>query len=367
MISRPVTFLYLVSLAVFVACSSDSGPTGPASSGDTIPNSAVGASGTTVSTGTTGTAGPSDATGSAATSDTTDTDDGSSAVYNAGQNVVNWADVIYGENLYDNIYAINYVREVEGTNYAINIGTGFAAGFSNVLWTNAHVVDALYKRSGGKAFEFKYAFAQRSGTELNDRSSPAYFRLDDVRFIVHPDYDEAKESEDVAAFIFRDEPFRDEPIPSLLPKRFVDDLRVGQPVGTLGFPGELSNFTGPGNIVTPTFKQGTLSALRSLDTGGQNQRRLQYNLTTTGGTSGSPIFDHLGFIIGIHYGGTKGISFVDVDGDTVSVNTPNASYAIRADAMHELIPPIPVYNSPASVRRVVDLRTYPYATYEPFP
>ncbi len=35
--------------------------------------------------------------------------------------------------------------------------------------------------------------------------------------------------------------------------------------------------------------------------------------------------------------------------------------------MHEMIPPIPVYNNPARVRRVVDLRSYPYATYEPFP
>lgn len=365
MVSRPFTFLYLVSLAVFVACSQDSGPTGPASAGDTILDSASGAAGTTVGTGTTGTAGPSDATGSAATSDTTDTGDGSSSVYNAGQNAVNWADVIDGANLYDNIYAIYYVPE--GTYNFTFIGTGFAAGFSNVLWTNAHVVHELYVRPGVKAFEFEFAFAQRSGSDWSDSSSPSFFVLDDVRFIVHPDYDEATESEDVAAFIFQDEPFRDEPLPSLLPERFVDDLRAGQPVGTLGFPAELPRLTGPDKIVTPTFKPGTLSALRSLETGGQNKRQLQYNLTTTGGTSGSPVFDHLGFIIGIHYGGYGGRKFVDVDGDTINVNTVNASFAIRADALHEMIPAVPVYNNPASVRRVVDLRTYPYATYQPFP
>lgn len=92
---------------------------------------------------------------------------------------------------------------------------------------------------------------------------------------------------------------------------------------------------------------------------------LQYNLTTTGGTSGSPVFDHHGFVMGMNHASHTGREFVDVD--TLNINTANASYAIRVDAMHELIPPIPVYNSPARVRRVVDLRTYPYATYQPFP
>ena len=364
MVSRPVTFLYLVSIAVFVACSSDSGPTGPASSGDTIPNSAVGATGTTVSTGTTGTAGPSDATGSAGTSETADSD-GSSAVYSSGANAVNWADVIDGANLYDNIYAIYYLPQ--GTNYVTFIGTGFAAGFSNVLWTNAHVVKKLYDRPGVKAFDFQFAMARRTGRPWSDRTVPSRLILDNVRFIVHSDYDGTTDSEDVAAFIFAGEPFRYEPLPSLLPQRFVDDLRVGQPLGTLGFPGELSRITGPDQLVTPTFKPGTLSAFRSLGTGSQNQREIQYNLTTTGGTSGSPVFDHHGFIIGIHFSSHAGREVADVDGNTINVNTANASYAIRVDAMHEMIPPIPAYNSPASVRRVVDLRTYPYATYQPFP
>ena len=367
MISRPVTFLYLVSLAVFVACSSDSGPTGPASLGDTIPNSAVGATGITAGTGTAGTAGSSNATGSAATSDTTDTDE-PDPIYNAGQNTVNWADVIEAGNLYDNVYAIYYVLNVGGTHKAYLVGTGFAAEFSNVLWTSAHVVYELYDSQGNKAFDFEWAFAQRSGSEWKDSSKPAYFRLDGVRFIVHPDFDKAKAtaSEDVAAFVFQDEPFRYEPLPSLLPERFVDDLRVGQPVGTLGYPTQLSRSTGPDQIMTPTFKQGTLSALRSLGTDSQNQRLLQYNLTTTRGTSGSPVFDHLGYIIGIDYAGTVSI-FTDVDGDTVDVNIANANYAIRVDAMHELIPPVPDYNNPARVRRIAESFPYPYSSYQPFP
>ena len=191
--------------------------------------------------------------------------------------------------------------------------------------------------------------------------------LDDVRFIVHPNYDGTTNSEDVAAFIFQNELFRYEPLPYLLPQQFVDDLREGQPLGTLGFPGELPDITGPDQIVTPTFKPGTLSAFRSLGTGGQNQRLLQYNLTTTGGTSGSPVFDHHGLIIGMNHASHAGREVTDIDGNTININTANASYAIRVDAMHELIPPVPVYNNPARVRRLIDSRSYPYAVYQPFP
>ena len=85
--------------------------------------------------------------------------------------------------------------------------------------------------------------------------------------------------------------------------RFVDELAVGQPVGTLGFPEELWVLTGGwwNKTVVPTFKDGTLSALKSLNTDiypTEVGRLLQYNLTTTRGTSGSPVFDHTGFIIG---------------------------------------------------------------------
>lgn len=344
-------------LLVITACSgSNDGPTGPQQQTDTIPNIALGQSGTD------GTAGPAltnDITGTAQTPGT----GGSTGVYNPSTTGLNWADVIDSGNLYDNIYAIYYVPQ--GTRYVRFIGTGFAAGFSNVLWTNAHVVYALFERPGVKAFDFEVALVRRSGTAWADRSRPSQMVLDDVRFIVHPDYDGTTNSEDVAAFIFQDEPFRHELLPSLLPERFADSLREGQPVGTLGFPGELTDVTGPEQVVSPTFKPGTLSRFLSLNTGVQNRRMLQYNLTTTGGTSGSPVFDHLGFIIGINHASHVGREFVDAAGDTIRLNTANASYAIRVDALHELIPP--VYNSPTRVRKAASSSLYPYATYQPFP
>lgn len=49
------------------------------------------------------------------------------------------------------------------------------------------------------------------------------------------------------------------PLPALLPREFGGDQRVGQPLGTLGFPADLAGETGV--LVWPTFKEGTLSAL----------------------------------------------------------------------------------------------------------
>ena len=352
----------ILLLAGFLACKGPGDrPIGPQPDAITIPNSAIPNSAAGV-TGSAETAGAAETTGTAGSSEITGSG-GSAGVYSSSTTGLNWADVIESGNLYDNIYAIYYVPR--GSKYVRFIGTGFAAGFSNVLWTNAHVVYFLFDRPGVKAFDYEVALVRRSGTVWADWSSPSQLELDDVRFIVHPDYDGTTGSEDVAAFVFVDEPFKHEPLPALLPKRFANSLREGQPVGTLGFPSELGDVTGPDQVVSPTFKPGTMCRLLSLNTGGQNRRMLQYNLTTTGGTSGSPVFDHLGYIIGINHASAWGPSFVDVQGDTISINTANASFAIRVDALHELIPP--VYNSPTRVRRVANAHPYPYATYQPFP
>ena len=355
-------------LIVLTGCARDSVPTSPQS-----PNNLI------VSTANTGGVGAtSDFTGS--DSDSTDVPSDSSVVsvggslgsnttydgYQLPDSYVDWASVLNDANLKRNVFGIGFMT-LDNTGELVEfgiIGTGFAAGFSNVLWTNAHVVHALYNNVGEKAFGFTIGFAARAGV----LSVENLLSLDSVRFVVHHDYDVTTTSEDVAAFIFENEPFRHEQLPSLLPARFADELTVGQPVGTIGFPGELSalTFTESDIIVTPTFKQGTLSALRTLFTGEQQVgRSLQYNLTTTGGTSGSPVFDHMGYIIGINYAIDIGFVVSDTSGVDHVLNPANAGYAIRVDAMHELIPP--VYNSPTRVRRTVDSRPYPYPAYQPFP
>ena len=49
----------------------------------------------------------------------------------------------------------------------------------------------------------------------------------------------------------------------LLPREMVSELTVGQPVGTIRYPGELSSTGGDANVhAIPTFKDGVVSALR---------------------------------------------------------------------------------------------------------
>ena len=68
---------------------------------------------------------------------------------------------------------------------------------------------------------------------------------------------DASQSPDVALLLLEEEVSR--PLPTLMPREFGGNLRVGQPLGTPGFPADLAGETGV--LVLPTFKEGTLSAL----------------------------------------------------------------------------------------------------------
>lgn len=84
-------------------------------------------------------------------------------------------------------------------------------------------------------------------------------------------------------------------------------VRVGQPLGLPGFPAypPLQNDVLPLAI----FREGTLSSLRtfcdaSFDRDPRNTGRVvHYNMALTGGTSGSPVFDHHGYIVAVQYAG----------------------------------------------------------------
>ena len=359
--------LLVVSHVLVVGCGRESAPTSPTSPTQTnVPTaSSTGENtgGVDVSTGSTTTPDSSGVSGVTGVLGSNNKDDG----YTPSGEPLDWVSVLNEGNFERNVFVIGYLIDENETSFFSRFGTGFAAGFSNVLWTNAHVVATMDELITANANDTTFIpVAIRGGSSVAGES---VLSLENVRAIKHPNYDGTTDTEDVAAYIFDDEPFRHELLPSLLPIRFADELTVGQPVGTLGYPGELSAFNGGpwNNTVVPTFKDGTLSALRSLVTDTDPTdvgRLLQYNLSTTGGTSGSPVFDHLGFIIGINHAG-RDFFVADTSGSVIRINPPNAGYAIRVDALHELIPP--VYNSPASARKVVDARTYPYSTYQPFP
>ena len=159
------------------------------------------------------------------------------------------------------------------------MGTGFSARYSEALWTNAHVVEVLQERVelldslNGKP----EPVVVRAGTELGGEGT--YDILGSGW--LHPEYDpEDLLTEDIGLLDI------DGTLPhglELLPLSMINDIDIGQPVGTLGFPGELGIAEGNADdLATPTFKDGMVSALRRLDAGETSHVEVQYDFDATG-------------------------------------------------------------------------------------
>mgnify|MGYP001414648478 FL=1 len=110
------------------------------------------------------------------------------------------------------------------------------------------------------------------------------------------------------------------------------ELDVGYEIGTLGYPGELeSSQFRTGIRAIPTFKTGTISALRPYNTvnrsanpmGRVSNKIIQHDFNTTPGTSGSPIFNRRGEIVGIHNAGVP--------------SEASLGFGIRADEIRHLM------------------------------
>ena len=215
---------------------------------------------------------------------------------------LDWSDVITTNNLYEATYVVGVMTDSQ--NYTV--GTGFRAYWNNVIWTNAHVAQGINDLVSNPllANDNPRAFVTKSGTVIG--SSRTYIW---TNFWIHPQYDGTLESPDVGLVYIPD--LTGVPVeldlPGFLPREMLDDLRIGQPVGTLGFPGwaDLHNDVLP----LATFKDGTLGALRpfyddQFFSGPNNTGQvLHYNMVLRGGTSGSPVFDHNGYIVAVHYAG----------------------------------------------------------------
>ena len=118
------------------------------------------------------------------------------------------------------------------------------------------------------------------------------------------------------------------------------ELRVGQPVATMGFPGEIEEL----NTTVPlaTFKDGTISALRPfrqdvVPVRPENNRLLQHNLDLSPGTSGSPIFDHEGWIVAVNNAGTETLVIDQKSGMPRRVPSGNIGFGIRVDEVWDFI------------------------------
>ena len=243
---------------------------------------------------------------------------------------LNWADVLDAHRVADAIYAIG-INLPGGSNYVI--GTGFAAYYTDAIWTNAHVAIALRDELSALSSLNPIPFAVKSGTVIG--TTPGTYAL--VYYYVHPGYIGSPSSPDVAVLTVNGE------LPEFLeflPRRFATQLRVGQPVGTMGFPGEVSDPYTAAPVAT--FKDGTISALRPfsiLETSitPANSTFVQHNLDLSGGTSGSPILDHNGWVIAVNNSGTEKLVIDVQSGQPTRVPTGNIGFGIRVDEVWNMI------------------------------
>ncbi len=246
-----------------------------------------------------------------------------------------WGEVVESENLEASVFGIGVLFDhPSGSRRLSLIGTGFNAVYSNALWTNAHIVQGLEEKLDILSDRNPEAVAFRSGSTL--RGQDAYV-IPDPGFI-HPAYDPTEavgDTPDVGVFFLNDM-LAEEGL-SVLPREQVDGLRIGQPVATLGFPGELQ-FTGgdAGNTVNATFKDGTISALRIQGSGDAEYVEVQYNFNTTGGTSGSPVFDQHGWVIAVNFSSIEA-RVTDPAGDLVRIGVGSLNFGMRVDAIWDFI------------------------------
>ena len=270
--------------------------------------------------------------------------------------------MIERENLEDGIYAITFTYVAnDGIRYifAGALGTGFNAHYRNAIWTNAHVVEGLRE-----ALTELAAAGRDPVPVVMEAKGGRQFRIPGLRSsvgMVHPGYDGTPGSPDIGVFFLDTNLTR--PGMSILPREHLDDLSVGQPVGTLGFPGEISITGGNDDYstATPTFKDGTISALRLLGSGAAQHVQLQYNFDTTGGTSGSPVFDQDGWVIGVNHAGPEALVIDIRTGDEVRIGLGSLDRGIRADAVWDFI------DCCTSSTVATAPSRNPSATYQPFP
>ena len=97
--------------------------------------------------------------------------------------------------------------------------------------------------------------------------------------------------------------------------------------------------------------------------------QVQYNFDTTGGTSGSPVFDQYGWVIAVHFASIEA-RVTDTDGDPVRIiGVGSLNFGMRVDALWDFIE---CCTSPAAMPlrdggRPLHQRTYPFTEYQPFP
>ncbi len=227
------------------------------------------------------------------------------------------------------------------------IGTGFSVDTETLL-TNGHIADALvgldqqvqsFNRRFGASVQTRWILVRNLANRLRYGSN--FFFASGVA--VHPDWNpRSVTSPDVAVLRLADEKFPRQV--ALVSSVAAMRLRVGEPIATLGFPGELQGSRLSNFLPIATFKDGSVSALRPPQPGQPYSARtayiVQHNLDLSGGTSGSPIFNRLGEVVAINNAGIERL-VLTIGGNPARVSQAALGFGIRADKIHELLELLP--------------------------
>jgi len=258
--------------------------------------------------------------------------------------IADWSGVV--SSLQPSVYAVlhwSFDDEDYEDNLITFVGTGFAVDGQTFV-TNAHIVDALVEFDDELgAFNQKYGTDYQSWWMMTqaltaDLSYVASF-WDIEYYWLHSEWDSDNLYSPDVGLLQTSGGGSIERRVTLATNSEVYRLRVGAPIATLGFPGELQG--GETEDISPiaTFKNGTISALRPPDQGDRYTSRdtyiVQHNLDLSGGTSGSPIFDARGRVVAINNAGIDVI--FDIGGRQARVSQAALGFGIRADKIRELL------------------------------
>jgi S1-C subfamily serine protease len=108
-------------------------------------------------------------------------------------------------------------------------------------------------------------------------------------------------------------------------------LATGDKIYSYGFPGRLADVASP----EATFMEGVIGRITTLDgrAGAVSDTRLiQHSAFTSGGTSGSPIFDVEGNVVAVNTGG-----YVETNGGESTRPLPGYNFAMRVDLVGDLL------------------------------
>ena len=214
---------------------------------------------------------------------------------------------------------------------------------SETIVTNGHVIDGLvdwddfietFNRRNRTEYYSTWMVVQNLTTNLINQSN--FFFIDDSWN--HREWNGNTKSPDVGALHIW-EGYISRRV-TLATSSAASRLKVGTPIATLGFPGELQGGNLSNLFPIATFKQGTISALRPrFEDRSYSAPRdtyiVQHNFDTTGGTSGSPIFDASGRVVAINNAGME--AQFSIEGDWPRITQGSLGFGIRADKIHELL------------------------------